>query len=74
MSPLEIVIVVYGVAVLALVWRNTVLCNRKRAEVLVLRGTKLTFTSFIPLILNEAFFWPVHIFWRGAKKFLEELE
>ena len=74
MNPLEIVVVVYGVVVLALIWRNTVLCNRKRAQVLIAHGTKTTFTSFIPLILSEAVFWPIHVFWRGAKKFLEELE
>jgi hypothetical protein len=74
MSPLEIVAIAYGVIVLVLIWRNTVLCNRKRAQVLIAHGTKTTFASFIPLILGEAFFWPVHVLWRGAKTFIEELE
>jgi hypothetical protein len=74
MTPVEIVAILYGVIVLVLIWRNTYLANRLRREALILHGTKTTFTSCIPLILNESFLWPLYVFWRGAKKFLEELE
>jgi predicted Abi (CAAX) family protease len=71
---LEIVVIVYGVIVLVLIWRNTYLANRLRKQALLEHGTKTTFTSCIPLILQESFFFPVYVFWRGAKTFLEELE
>jgi len=74
MGPLEIIAIVYGVIVLVLVWRNSYLANRLRKEALILHGTKTTFTSCIPPILSGSFLWPVHVFWHGAKKFLEELE
>lgn len=74
MTPIEIILIAYLVVMLGLLWRNTILCNRRRAEVLISRGTKTTFTSFIPFIVRESLLWPLTILWHGLKTFLTELE
>ena len=74
MNLFEILLSVYGLIVLVLVWRYTVICNRLRAQLLWSRGEKTDFATFVPQILRDALIFPLTIMWHGLKAFIKELE
>ncbi len=70
----SVLAIVYGAIVLLLVWRNSVLCNRDRAELLKSKGIKTDFSSFIPLILRDSLLFPFLILWYGLYAWFKALE
>ena len=64
----------YGAAVILLTWRYSVICNRLRKQLLISKGVKTDFASFLPQILWDAFRFPFAILWNGLHLWLKELE
>jgi len=70
----EIVALAYALIALLLVWRNSVLCNRDRAELFKTKGINTDFAQFIPMIVRDALLFPFLILWYGLYAWFKALE